>query len=345
MAGRRRRQRGNPARELPADSRIATGSRMSARRFAVFSWGVLAYALVVISWGYFLRISQSGDGCGTSWPLCEGAVVPVEAGFPTWVEFIHRISSGLVLVAVVGMLAWSAKLYGRGHPVRLAAVASLVFTVTESLFGALLVVFGWVAEDVSTARVVVRPFHVTNNFLLMASLGLTAWWSSRGLDRLPPLTRLGERELFLPTFALIVLAATGSWTGLAGTAFPAESIREGLSQYLSPAHVLVYLRTVHPLVALVTVGLVARLLSRRWARARGPDRRLLWAVAGLGSAQVLLGPLVVALLHPVGLRLLHLLVADLFWLSFVFLVSTVLEEARRAAPSSRTGVAAGPVQP
>jgi heme A synthase len=318
---------------------------MSARRFAVFSWGVLAYALVVISWGYFLRISQSGDGCGTSWPLCEGAFVPAEASFPTWVELIHRVSSGLVLAAVVGMAAWAVKLHGRGHPVRLAAALSLVFTVSESLFGALLVVFGWVAEDVSTARVLIRPFHVTNNFFLMASLGLTAWWSSRGLDRLPALIRLRERDLFQPTLAVVVLAATGSWTGLAGTAFPAESLREGLSQYLSPAHVLVYLRTVHPLVALVTVALVARLLSKRWAHTHGPDRRVLWAVAGFGSAQILLGPLVIALLHPVGLRMLHLLVADLFWLSFVFFVSSVLEEERRAAPSSRTGVAAGPVQP
>jgi hypothetical protein len=207
------------------------------------------------------------------------------------------------------------------------------------------VVFGWVAEDVSMARVLVRPFHVTNNFFLMASLGLTAWWSARGLDRLPALDRLRERRFLLPTLAVVVLAATGSWTGLAGTAFPAESLREGLSQYLSPAHVLVYLRTVHPLVALIAVGLVARFLSSQWGQAHGAHRRVLWAAALLGSAQVVLGPLVIALLHPVGLRLLHLIVADLFWLSFVFLVSCVLEEEPRAATSSREGVAAGPVQP
>jgi heme A synthase len=318
---------------------------MSARRFAVFSWSVLAYALAVISWGYFLRVSQSGDGCGTSWPLCEGAFVPAEASFPTWVEFIHRASSGVVLVAVVGMMLWSFRLYERRHPVRLAAVASFVFTVFESMFGALLVVFGWVAEDVSAARIAIRPFHVANNFFLMASLGLTSWWSSRGLERLPPLALLGERRLAAPIVAVMALAATGSWTGLAGTAFPAESLGEGLSQYLSPAHALVYLRTVHPLLALVTSGLVARLLSKRWARARGSDKRVLWAVAGLGSAQILLGPLVIVLLHPVGLRLLHLLVADLFWLSFVFLVSSVLEDEARPATSSRAGSAAARSQP
>jgi heme A synthase len=318
---------------------------MPARRFAIFSWGVLAYALLVISWGYFLRISQSGDGCGTSWPLCDGAIVPTQATFPTWVELIHRISSGLVLAAVVGMVLWSVRLYEKGHPARLAAAASLIFTLSESLFGALLVVFGWVADDVSVARVLIRPFHVTNNFFLMASLGLTAWWSSRGLDRLPALTRLHERGLLVPTLAVIVLAATGSWTGLAGTAFPAESLREGLLQYLSPAHVLVYLRTVHPLIALVTFVLVARLLSRQWGRALGPDRRVLWAVGGLGSAQIVLGPLIIALLHPVGLRLLHLLVADLFWLSFVFLLSAVLEEEARSATPATAGVAAGPGQP
>jgi heme A synthase len=251
----------------------------------------------------------------------------------------------LVLVAAVGMVLWAVRLYQRGHPVRAAAVAGLVFTVTESLFGALLVVFGWVAEDVSAARILIRPFHVVNNFLLMASLGLTAWWASRGLDRLPRLARLREPRLLVPTFAVILLAATGSWTGLAGTAFPAESLREGLSQYLSPAHVLVYLRTIHPIVALVTAVLVAKLVLREWSRLPGTDGRILWAVAGLGSAQIVLGPLVIALLHPVGLRLLHLLVADLFWLSYVFFLSSVLENELPAAAPLETRAAAGPVQP
>ena len=343
MAGGRRSQRGNPASQVPAGQRIVSHSFIAARRFAVFSWSVLAYALVVIAWGYFLRISQSGDGCGTSWPLCEGTFVPAEATFPTWVELIHRTSSGLVLVAVIGMAVWATRLYERGHPARAAAFAGLIFTVTESLFGALLVVFGWVAEDVSAARILIRPFHVTNNFLLMASLGLTAWWASRGVGRLPELARLRQTRLLLPTVAVIALAATGSWTGLAGTAFPAESILEGLSQYLSPAHVLVYLRTIHPLVALVTAGLVARLVLRERDRVRGSDRRVLWAVAGLGSAQIVLGPMVIALLHPVGLRLLHLLVADLFWLSYVFFLSSVLERESRPAAPLEAGAAAGPV--
>jgi heme A synthase len=306
---------------------------MSAKRFPLFAWGVLGYSLVVIAWGYFLRISESGAGCGRDWPLCEGSIVPRSAEFPTWVELIHRMSSGLVLVLVLGMAFWALRAFPKGHAVRRAAIASLVLTITESLFGALLVVFGWVAGDISTARILIRPLQVVNNFSLMAALGLTAWWALRGVKVVPSLGSLRNAGILPPAAAVLVLASTGSWTGLADTAFPVDRLGEGLAQYVHPEHVLIYLRTVHPFVALVSVAIVARFATRAWKRSGGPfARRLVLAVALLVGAQLLLGPLTILLLHPPGLRLFHLAVADLLWLSLVFLSSTIVE-ARASFPT------------
>ena len=231
---------------------------MGGKRFSTFAWGVLTYAMAVILWGYFLRISESGDGCGTDWPLCSGELVPAGAGFPTWVEFTHRASSGLTLILVVVLASLAVRSFGRGHPVRRAALASLLLTVTESLFGAILVVFGWVAGDVSVGRVLIRPFHVTNTFLLMGALGLTAWWASRRVDRTTSLGKPESRRFRAAGAGLLALAATGSWAGLAGTAFPAETVLAGLTQYLDPEHLLVYLRTAHPLVAVLALVLLVR---------------------------------------------------------------------------------------
>jgi len=335
------------------------------RRFRNFAWFVLGYSLLVILWGYFLRISESGDGCGTDWPLCHGAVVPSAAAFPTWVEFIHRVSSGLVLVLVVVMAGWAFRRLAPGHAVRKAAGASLLLTVSESLFGALLVVFGLVATDISTARILVRPFHVTNTFLLMAALALTAWWAHRGVTRTPTLRQPGTRPLVLAGFGLLALAWTGSWTGLAGTAFPAGSVAEGFGQYLDPQHLLIYLRLSHPVVAVLATVLFARLALGRLvpdprasamtdssmpgSSASPIEKSLAISVAILAGVQLLLGPATILLLHPTGLRLAHLLIADLLWIALLFLGSEMLshrgvssERSPRPPPDSarrRPGVA------
>lgn len=307
---------------------------MSTRRFTRFAWGVLAYTLGVILWGYFLRVSESGDGCGTDWPLCNGQVVPATSEFPTWVELIHRVSSGIALVLSVALAVWAFRIHEAGHAVRRAAGGALLFTIGESVFGALLVVFGLVATDISTARILIRPFHVTNTFLLMACLGLTAWWAWRGVHRVP-----GDRETLRPYLAPIlgvgVIATTGSWTGLAGTAFPVETVGEGLAQYLSPEHGLVYLRTIHPIVAVVVLVLLGRLLVKRLDSGAGPvEKRLIVALGALGLAQVAVGPLTIALLHPTGLRLLHLGLADLLWLTLLFFCSAGLEASEATSGRS-----------
>ena len=288
-------------------------------RFSTFAWGVFGYSLLVILWGYFLRISESGDGCGTDWPLCHGTVLPSAATFPTWVEFIHRISSGVVLLLVIGMFIWALRAYPRRHAVRMGAGLALLFTITESLFGAMLVVFGWVATDISTARILLRPFHVTNTFLLLGALVLTPFWASLGVRRFPSFRGQAARVLFLPVLGTLALAWTGSWTGLAATAFPAQSLADGMGQYLTGEHVLIYLRMSHPILALLVVALILRTVSR--IRDQHGDnaliRRLILGSGVLAGVQLLLGPLTVLLMMPVWSRLLHLLLADLLWVALL----------------------------
>jgi heme A synthase len=244
-----------PAHDEPHDEPTVRN-----RQFSLFAWGVFGYSLLAILWGYFLRISESGDGCGTDWPLCHGAVVPATPHFSTFVEFTHRLSSGLVLLLVLAMAVWAFRAFPRGAAVRKAAGASLLFTVSESLFGAVLVVFGWVATDVSTGRILIRPVHVTNTFLLMAALVLTAWWASRGTSRVPSLRSDRVRLLLPGMLGTLALAWTGAWTGLATTAFPAQTLQEGVGQYLDPEHLLVSLRMLHPLLAVAVVAILIRMV-------------------------------------------------------------------------------------
>ena len=61
-------------------------------RFAKYAWYVLAWNVVVIVWGVFLRASKSGDGCGEHWLTCNGELIPSAPQFKTVIEFSHRMT-------------------------------------------------------------------------------------------------------------------------------------------------------------------------------------------------------------------------------------------------------------
>src|SRR5215470_12384698 len=114
---------------------------MKLDRFAKYTWFALAFNLLVIVWGAYVRASGSGAGCGSHWPSCNGEVVPLRPGAATLVEYSHRVSSGLVLVLVAALVVWAFLAVPKGHPLRRGAVLSLVFTLSEAAVGAGLVLF------------------------------------------------------------------------------------------------------------------------------------------------------------------------------------------------------------
>ncbi|TVP76617.1 MAG: heme A synthase [Gemmatimonadales bacterium] len=330
MTGVRSRQRRGATGPVPPP----TPHPMSESRFRPFAWGVFIYGFLVIQWGYFLRISESGDGCGTDWPLCHGAVVPDAPPFATFVEFTHRLTSGIVLLLVILMAIWAFRAFPRGAPVRKAAGAALLFTITESLFGAVLVVLGWVAGDVSTGRILIRPIHVTNTFLLLGALAATAWWARRPPGT--PLRPLREalRPAALPILGVLALGWTGSWTGLAATAFPHETLAEGMGQYVDPEHILIWLRMSHPVLALAVIWFVVRMARRTGPGEDSVRQGLARAAAVLALVQLVVGPATILLLNPIWTRLGHLVLGDLLWVALVWLVAERMGSTGRnlAAP-------------
>ena len=117
---------------------------MAARnsRFTVAAWLFLAYLVVVILFGAWVRISHSGDGCGSNWPTCHGEVVPTAPSTETLIEFSHRISSGLCGIFGLALLLWSWKRFGPGQ-VTGAVALTLLFIIFEGAIGAGLVLGDW----------------------------------------------------------------------------------------------------------------------------------------------------------------------------------------------------------
>src|SRR5215470_16455960 len=153
---------------------------MKFNRFAIFVWSTLAFNLLVIVWGAYVRASSSGAGCGSHWPLCNGEVIPTSPTVKTVVEYSHRLSSGLALLMVVMTLIWAFVAYARKHQLRFITALSMLFMLMEAAIGAGLVLFEMVAENKSIARALWISAHLINTFLLIGMLTLTAWVATTG---------------------------------------------------------------------------------------------------------------------------------------------------------------------
>ena len=281
---------------------------MKLDRFARYAWGVLAYNLVVILWGAYVRASGSGAGCGSHWPLCNGTVVPRGPAAETMIELTHRATSGVALIAVVVLFVWARRSFSRGHVVRLGAALSLVFILVEAALGAGLVLFELVADDDSNFRAFSMIAHLTNTFILIGVLALTAWWASGG-ERIRLRGAGGKAGLIAAALiGLLLVGATGAIAALGDTLFPAASLQEGLrSSFSSESHPFIQLRKYHPFLA-IFVGLFTAVVVRRLAA--GSDgvgvAELSKLVIGLYAVQLVAGVTNMVLLAPVWLQLVHL---------------------------------------
>jgi heme A synthase len=305
---------------------------MKLNRFALYAWLVVAANLFVIVWGAYVRASFSGDGCGSHWPLCNGEVIPTTGLVKTLIELTHRLTSGVALLLVVGLVWRARRLFPRGHQVRRGAFWSLIFILIEALIGAALVKFALVAGNASIARAFVMALHLVNTFLLLAVLSLTAWWAMGG----EPVRLRGQGKVGLifaiALFGTLVIAVSGAVAALGDTLFPASSLAHGLRQdFSTAAHFLIRLRVLHPVFA-VGIGCyavaAASYVNNFLRPTQTHTKRLTSILTTLFLLQLGVGILNVSLLAPVPLQLTHLLLADLYWIALVLNAASALAPQR-----------------
>jgi heme a synthase len=299
----------------------------SPRLFSGFAWIVLAYNLPVILWGAFVRVSFSGDGCGSHWPTCNGQLVPVKMAVPEAIEFTHRLMTGLDTVAVIILVIWAFLAFPKHHAVRLYGVFSLIFLLIEALLGAGLVLLRLVAHDQSAGRIWYLSAHLTNTLLLLAALTATAWLAHTQTASLRLLD--SPRRLFIALGIAVLVSISGAITALGDTLFPAASLAAGVQQdFASTSSLLLRLRVIHPLLAVSGATYIIWMASSYLQSARA---KAVFVIAIVG-VQLMVGMLNLGLLAPLPLQLIHLLIADLVWIALVLLT---LEKAKDPYPEPR----------
>ncbi len=98
--------------------------------------------LFVLIGGALVTKTESGAGCGDSWPLCHGQLIPDEITFELVIELSHRVVSGVVGILVLALSIWAWKAIGHIRETKFLAFISFFFLLLQGLIGAAAVMWG-----------------------------------------------------------------------------------------------------------------------------------------------------------------------------------------------------------
>lgn len=273
----------------------------------------LSLGIFIILWGAWVRLSGSGAGCGDHWPLCNGEVIPLAPNIKTLIEYVHRLTSGIFGVTILAALVIARKLFKPKSWARKFAYASLFFTISEALIGAILVKKGLVVNDQSSLRAWVIGFHLINTFVLLASLVGQITVKDNSVLRFQDF----KLNLFWGFGILIflIVGATGAISALGNTLFPETSLVAGvLKDFQANSHFLIRLRIFHPIFAILLFGIIQYLsfsIELKEAKFLGT-----WSYVA-----VMFGAINWFLLAPKWGAIIHLLIADILWCLYIVVMT------------------------
>jgi len=112
------------------------------RSLKFFSVATTIGMLFILIGGALVTKTGSGLGCGRSWPLCNGQLVPTNITSELIIEFAHRLVSGIVGLMVLILSIWTWKKLGSIREVKLLAFLSFFFLLLQGLIGAAAVKWG-----------------------------------------------------------------------------------------------------------------------------------------------------------------------------------------------------------
>ncbi|QFT88730.1 Heme A synthase [Bacillus sp. THAF10] len=98
--------------------------------------------LFVLIGGALVTKTGSGMGCGRSWPLCHGQLIPSNIDLALIIELSHRIVSSLAGIMVLILAIWAWKAIGHKRETKFLALVSILVLILQGLIGAAAVMWG-----------------------------------------------------------------------------------------------------------------------------------------------------------------------------------------------------------
>ena len=272
----------------------------------------LVLCVISILAGAVVRGTGSGDGCGASWPTCNGNIVPSSLDSSAIIEYTHRVFSGLLLL-VTFLLFIYCKKYSSNRLLQRCSGALLFFVVLEAIIGMVIVLQELVAYNTSLTRLIAVPIHLVNTFSLLA-LYIVLYSVLR--NNIQQIKFIYNKRFLCSCLIFLIVAGLGSITALADLLYPSESFIEGVQMDFSEtSQLLTRLRILHPIGASILLLWMFSESSRLFK-----EEGILFAknLNRLSVIVSLVGVLNVFFNINIILSILHLLFADALWGVYIY---------------------------
>ncbi|WP_026905991.1 COX15/CtaA family protein [Paucisalibacillus globulus] len=285
---------------------------------------VIGMTFVLIG-GALVTKTESGDGCGDSWPLCKGELIPSEIDMELIIELSHRLVSGSVgfIVLILAFLSW--KHIGNIREVKFLSLLSVIFLVLQGLIGAAAVIWGQ-SDFVLAAHFGISLISFAAIFLLM----LLIFEIDKKFDASSLHIKKKHRiEIYALTIYTLIVVYTGAlvrhinanlvcgdWPFCSNTA-PLDFASYSFEQWIQMGH-----RLAAGILFIWTIALFIRMIKNY-----RNSKVMYWGwitTVSLISLQVLFGALIIFTLLNLAVALMHALVITCYFgmLSYFILLST-----------------------
>ena len=282
---------------------------------------------LVLVMGATVTNTGSAQGCGQSWPLCNGRLVP-EFTLATAIEYSHRAVTGVEGILVV-LLAVGVLLRAHTREVWLLVGLMLGFLFLQAGLGA------WAVLAPQSPLVLASHFGIS--LIAFAAVFLAAVWVFQPRYARPPKVSAGYRGLVVGTTAYVLgVVYLGAYVRHAGVSLACQDWPLCNGQVwpgFDGAAGVVFAHRLAALGALVWLGSLA------WRSRQLPrDLRLGSVVAfALGLAQAFSGAVVVWTRLGLFGTLAHAALISLLFASLAFLVRRVVSADRAAELTTDSG--------
>ena len=324
------------------------GDPAGSARLARLALATAVFTYLLIVFGAVVRTTDSGMGCGTDWPLCNGRWLPPLEMKPI-VEWTHRFLGALVSPAILAVVAGSWLWARHRRDLILPATVVPILLAVQIGLGRVVVLL-----DLPTMVVMVHLIFAQIILALVVWIAVVAGSSGRPTLASPaPLAApsqagrpwSGRFDLFgklvvtttAATFGLLVLGAyvRASGAGWACIGFPGCN-GQALPFGVSP---LTDLHLAHRLAAYAVAALVAATAwsARRLDMVEPAIPRLATVLVGLVLAQVGIGALAVAGGPGAIVQSAHVAGATAVWATAVALAAWTWRASRSASVTSDAG--------
>ena len=281
----------------------------------------LVVSFIQIALGGFVRASESGLGC-PDWPLCHGKIIP-PFEFHTLIEYSHRLNGSLLGILVAVLLILCIMRYRRDKQLMLANYAAFTLVVSAGILGGITVIteLAWW----------IRLIHLgIAQFLAACLMYITYKFAFDNLSNdysyLNPIRAWKWKKTLCVSLVFLLIVSGSYMVGIgASSSCSSWPLCKGLS---IPDGMSYQVHMGHRYISVVTLAFVGYISIELMIHAKGNKliKRVTHSALGLLGIQIILGAVTVWSGFSSHMKVTHLSVATLVWLS-VILMSLVAEKS------------------